>query len=458
MLFQSQAFLLVFLPIVLAVWYALAHSRTWREWALIIASVVFYAWWDPRFVPLLAGQATLSWLIAEAYIRTGRRFRWLLLAGIAANLSVLVFFKYWTFLAGNLAAATGLELPTWSIVLPIGISFFTFEIISYLADLGWSGAPRYSFRRFALFVALFPRLIAGPIVRHHEIMDQFDLDPLRDGVARRLGIGATLLIIGLTKKVFLADNLAPIADAAFASAGQSPPGLLTAWSGALAFTFQLFLDFSAYSEMAIGIALMLGLTLPQNFDAPYQSASLREFWRRWHMTLSRYLRDYVFIPLGGSRQGPSRTVAVTLVTMGLCGFWHGAGWTFAVWGLMHGAGLVVCRVWATRGRALPFPIAWTLTFLFVIVGWVVFRSPTFAVAGSILEGMTGLHGAGGTFADPWLILVAAGVSILGPTSFVVVTRLMRPAPALAVLAATAATAVVLEVGAGQPKSFIYFQF
>jgi len=458
MLFQSQAFLLAFLPATLAIWYAAASYGGVREWVLIAFSLVFYAWWDPRFVPLLLGQILVSWVIAVLYLRSGRTAKWLLVVGIAANLSVLLFFKYAAFLAGNVMLLAGLKSPTMSIVLPIGISFYTFEIVSYMADLAWHGAPRYPLRRFALFVLLFPRLIAGPIVRHHEIIPQFDLDPLREGVFQRLALGGTLFTIGLVKKVFLADRLAPLVDSTFTDAAQTAPTFAAAWGGALAFTFQLFLDFSAYSEMAIGIALMLGFTLPQNFNAPYISQSLREFWRRWHMTLSRYLRDYVYIPLGGSREGLGRYVAATIVTMGLCGLWHGAGWTFVAWGLMHGAGLMVNRFWSARELWLPSSLAWATTFLFVVVGWVVFRSPGFDVAGTMLHSMSGLDGLHGSFPRPKLILVAAAVSLLGPTSYEVVMQYLTPNRAAAVLTATAMTVVLFEVGAGQPQSFIYFQF
>jgi len=458
MLFQSQAFLLAFLPATLVVWYAAAAYRGLREWVLIAFSLVFYAYWDPRFVPLLLGQILLSWTFAVLFIRSGRTAKWLPIVGITANLGVLVFFKYAAFLAANVMLMAGLPSPAMSIVLPIGISFYTFEIVSYFADLAWHGAPRYPLRRFALFVLLFPRLIAGPIVRHHEIIPQFDLDPLREGLFRRLGMGGTLFTIGLLKKVFLADRLAPLADSTFADAAQTVPTFAAAWSGALAFTFQLFLDFSAYSEMAIGIALMLGFTLPQNFNAPYISRSLREFWRRWHMTLSRYLRDYVYIPLGGSREGLGRYVAAALVTMGLCGLWHGAGWTFVAWGLMHGVGLMVNRAWSVRQLRMPSPLAWAVTFLFVVVGWVVFRSPSFDVAGTMLHAMAGLNGLDGALQKPALLLAAAAVSLLGPTSYEVVTQYLTPKPAFAVLTATAMTVVVLEVGVGQPQSFIYFQF
>jgi alginate O-acetyltransferase complex protein AlgI len=458
MLFQSQSFLLLFLPATVAIWYATAASKVWRECALIALSLIFYAQWDVRFVPLLLGQIAVSWLASVLFLRGERRAKWLIVAAIAANLSVLVFFKYSTFLAGNIMALAGFKSPALNILLPIGISFYTFEIISYLADLAWRQAPPYSLRRFSLFVLLFPRLIAGPIVRHHEIVPQFDLDPRREGLHERLVMGATLLTLGLIKKVFLADRLAPLAESAFGGAAHAAPTFGEAWTGALAFTFQLFLDFSAYSEMAIGIALMLGFALPQNFNAPYASLNLRDFWRRWHMTLSRYLRDYVYIPLGGSRAGAKRYVAATLLTMGLCGLWHGAGWAFIVWGLMHGAGLMINKAWSERGFALPAPLAWSLTFLFVVAGWVVFRSADFGTARAMLSSMAGAHGFGGSFAQPLLIGAAAIVSMLGPTTYTSVTRYLRPSPALAALTATAALYVLLEVGAGQPQSFIYFQF
>lgn len=458
MLFQSQYYLLIFMPLVLLSWYALPQLIIVRISFLIVASLVFYGWFEPRFVVLLVLQASVAWLLAEAYVASGRRADWVITVAITLNVAAIAFFKYTVFFIDNVAALFSVPIQKPNIILPIGISFFTFEIISYLADLRWHNAPRYSFNRFLLFVCFFPRLIAGPIVRHHEIIPQFDLDPRREGVAKRFSLGVALLTLGLAKKVFLADKLAPIVDAAFADAARAVPSFGTAWSGALAFTFQLFLDFSAYSEMAIGIALMLGIALPQNFSAPYQATNLADFWRRWHMTLSRYLRDYVYIPLGGSRHGQARTFAAILATMGLCGLWHGAGWTYVVWGLWHGIGLIALRVWTARGAAMPTLAAWPLTFLFVVVGWVIFRAPTFEVAMNMLEGMAGLHGLAGSLSGALLISIAAVVSIAGPTTYHVVTRWYRPQPAFAVATALLFVAVVLEVGAGQPKTFIYFQF
>lgn len=458
MLFQTQAFLLFFLPATLAVWYAAASKTRLREWTLIFCSFVFYGWWDIRFIPLLAGQIVLSWLAARIFFACRRRPRWLLVAAISANLSVLVFFKYWAFLATNLLLAFGIDLPRPNIVLPIGISFYTFEIISYLADAAWREAPAYPFRRFTLFVSLFPRLIAGPIVRHHEIVPQFNYEPWREGLAERLSKGAVWLIIGLVKKVFLADALAPIANAHFAAAASTTLSFGSAWSGALAFSLQLFLDFSAYSEMAIGVALMLGFTLPQNFDAPYRAVGLRDFWRRWHMTLSRYLRDYVYIPLGGSRSGEVQYIAAILVTMALCGLWHGAGWTFLVWGLLHGAGLILAHLWHRHGWPLPDAAAWLLTLLFVIAGWVVFRAPNLSIAAGMLKSMVGVNGFAGPLEMPVLIATAFAVSLLSPTTLSFVSTHLKPKPVAALLAAFAVTAVVLHVGDGQAQDFIYFQF
>lgn len=460
MLFQSQIFLIAFLPAVIAVWYGLARvaPQVVREWALVGLSMVFYGWWDIRFVPLLLGQTVISWIVAEVYIRTGRRAGWLIWLAILANLSVLAFFKYAMFAAETVAALGGYSAPAFTILLPIGISFFTFEIISYLADLRWHGAPPYPLRRFVLFVSLFPRLIAGPIVRHHEIIPQFDLDPWRQGVGLRFSQGAALFTVGLAKKVLIADKLAPVADTAFEAASTGAVDLGTAWTGALAFTFQLFLDFSAYSEMALGIALMLGLRLPENFRAPYAAVDLRDFWRRWHMTLSRYLRDYVYIPLGGSRNGTRVFIFATLFTMGLCGLWHGAGWTFVAWGFMHGVGLLICRAWSERGVALPFAVSWAITMLFVIAGWVLFRAPDFATAGTMLAAMAGLDGLGGKLMSPGLLAIAAAISTFGPTTYDTVTKYLRPSPIIGGLTAALAVFILLEVGRGQPQSFIYFQF
>ena len=457
MLFHSQGFLLVFLPVVLGLYYALADRVAAREWLIITASTVFYAWWDVRFVPLLVGEVLLAWLIAEAYFRTGRR--WLLTLGIVATLVVLGIFKYLDFLGGLLSTLLGRPLPPSAIILPIGISFFTFQIVSYFIDVRRGDAPRYGLRRYALVILLFPHLIAGPIVRHVELVPQFDADPRRDGLAERLCRGAALLLIGLLTKVFLADRLAPGVDRIFLDAAHSAPPLAEAWSGALGFALQIYLDFAAYSEMAMGLAMMLGLSFPLNFSVPYRSTSLRDFWRRWHMSLSRFLRDYLYIPLGGSRAGFGRFAVATLTTMGLCGLWHGAGWPFVLWGLLHGVGLIVCRAWQGLGRPLPDLLGWALTFLFAVVAFVPFRAPDLETTLHLLAGMTGLHGIGS--AEPRLLVligVAFVLAHLPRPNPELVDRLLRPNVPLAAASGAAAFWAILEVGRGQPASFIYFQF
>jgi D-alanyl-lipoteichoic acid acyltransferase DltB (MBOAT superfamily) len=454
MLFQSQVFILLFLPAVLAAYYLSAERPILREAMLILASLLFYAWWDLRFVPLLVGQTVATWLIAEAYIRLPSRL-WIVF-GIAANLAVLAFFKYLAFVAGAVVGIMGVPVQGWDLILPLGISFYTFELISYLVDLRRGDGPHYPLRKFCLFIFLFPHLIAGPIIRHNEIIPQFSLSPLRPGAAMRFAHGIAFFVIGCVKKVFIADPLANVADPIFA--GAHSPALGDAWLGALAFTFQLFLDFSAYSEMAIGLGLMLGFQFPANFNVPYRATSIRDFWRRWHMTLSRFLRDYLYIPLGGSRNGFAVYLKATLITMALCGLWHGAGFTFLVWGLLHGAALIVCRVWEDSGRRLAAPVAWALTMLFVTLSWVLFRAPDFASAGAMLAGMVGFHDFLGATKWPAVLAVAAAVSILGPSTKEFVEEWLKPLPIYGVAFALAAVLVVLEVGAGQPKSFIYFQF
>lgn len=456
MLFQSQEFALLFLPISVIGYYLVTRSAAARQYFLIAISLFFYGWWDVRFIPLLLSQIWLTWLLACAQERTGRN-GWLIF-GIVLNLSSLATFKYLDFLLGSVEAVIGVTLPRAHLVLPIGISFFSFQLISYLVDRMRKDAPIYHLRPFALFVLLFPHLISGPIVRHNELVPQFDEDPRREGMWARIGLGLFLFTIGLTKKVLLADRLAQVADPLFAQARTLPLNFGEAWSATLAFTFQLFFDFSGYTDMAIGIALLFGLLLPENFRRPYLSTDLREFWRRWHITLSHFVRDYLYIPLGGSRAGPARYVFAVMAAMGICGLWHGAGWTFVVWGLWHGTGLVVCRGWKSLERPLPGVIGWAMTMVFVIVGWVIFRAADFHTAASILGSLAGAAGFGGRLQVPALITIAALVSVLVPSTHEIKNMRPMPWPSIAVAAAALASFCLLEVGNGPPLNFIYFQF
>ena len=456
MLFQSQGFALIFLPLAVASYYAAAQSVAARQCVLIVASLVFYGWWDARFIILLVGQISASWLLAWIAARIGKS--WPLYAGIVLNLASLATFKYLDFLLASVQALIGVELPRAHILLPIGISFFSFQLISYLVDRLRDDAPIYPFRPFALFVLLFPHLIAGPIVRHNELVPQFALDPLRPGLWQRIGTGLVLFTIGFAKKVLVADKLADLADPLFARATHEWLSFGDAWTAALAFSFQLFLDFSAYTEMAIGIALLFGLLLPENFRRPYLSTSLRDFWRRWHISLSNFIRDYLYVPLGGSRNGPLVYVFATLVAMAICGLWHGAGWTYVAWGVWHGFGLIVCHAWQSLRRPLPASAGWAITMLFVLVGWVLFRAADFTTATTMLAAMAGAAGRSGSLHNVGLLMVAAAISALLPSAYEIIERRPILNPAVATAFAVLAGFCVLEVGRGPPFAFIYFRF
>jgi alginate O-acetyltransferase complex protein AlgI len=456
MLFQSQGFALIFLPLAVASYYLAARSAAARQYVLIAASLVFYGWWDARFIILLVGQISASCLLAWIAARIGKN--WPLYAGVVLNLAALATFKYLDFLLASVQALIGVELPRAHILLPIGISFFSFQLISYLVDRLRGDAPIYPFRPFALFVVLFPHLIAGPIVRHNELVPQFALDPLRPGLWQRIGTGLVLFTIGFAKKVLVADKLAGLADPLFTRAATEWLSFGDAWTAALAFSFQLFLDFSAYTEMAIGIALLFGLLLPENFRRPYLSTSLRDFWRRWHISLSNFIRDYLYIPLGGSRNGPLVYVFATLVAMAICGLWHGAGWTYVAWGVWHGLGLITCHAWQALRRPLPALAGWAITMLFVLVGWVLFRAADFTTATTMLAAMAGAAGWGGSLHNIGLLAVAAAISALLPSAYEIIERRPILNPAVATAFAVLAGFCVLEVGRGPPLTFIYFRF
>lgn len=457
MLFSSQIFLLVFLPAVVFAYHAAPARRDVRLVLLLVASFVFYGWWDPRFLPLLGGTIAVNWLAVRAWAATRRGA--VLIAAVVFNLGLLGLFKYANFFAESVLSLAGVAFEPWTIVLPLGISFFTFQQISYLVDLKRGEAEPYGLIEYACFVSFFPQLIAGPIVRHNELIPQFARAPAAAADFERIGRGLALFVLGLGKKVLLADELAPIADAGFDFAAGGAPGTAAAWQAALAYSLQLYFDFSAYSDMAMGLAALFGFDLPLNFDAPYRALSIREFWRRWHMTLSRFLRDYLYIPLGGSRAGSARTLAAIMGTMLMCGLWHGAGWTFVAWGGLHGAAVVVNRAWLAHGRPLPPALAWALTLLFVIVGWVLFRAEDFGTAMTVLEAMAGAGGA--VLADDeawWLVAAGSVLALFGPTNVALARMPWLPRRAVALPLALLLVAVTLRVGQGRGLEFIYFQF
>jgi D-alanyl-lipoteichoic acid acyltransferase DltB (MBOAT superfamily) len=429
MLFNSPEFLFGFLPVVLAAFFAVARASTAAAAAwLVAASLFFYGWWDPRYLALLLASIAFNFAVGSRLARAhaaggGPASRATLALGIGANLALLGYYKYAGFLVATVDRLAGAGLPVPEIVLPLGISFFTFTQIAYLVD-AWRGeAADYNPVHYALFVTYYPHLIAGPILHHREMMPQFADAAVYRFDRAAFALGLTIFLLGLAKKVILADGFSPYAREAFAAADAGAElTFFAAWAGALAYTLQLYFDFSGYSDMAVGLAKMMRIDLPVNFRSPYKAASIIDFWRRWHITLSRFLRDYLYLPLGGNRRGPARRYANLMLTMLLGGLWHGAGWTFVFWGGLHGLYLVVNHGWRTAAARLPPMPApayalgrgagWALTFLAVVVGWVFFRADTFAGALGMLAGMAGANGA--LLPDqllavaPWLGTIAAG--------------------------------------------------
>jgi len=458
MLFNSLEFLLVFLPLSLVGFYLLG-PRADRRIYIICISVLFYSYWDWRLTPVLIGSLTCNYLFAYLYtrFRNGRIIRF----GVVANLASLSYFKYADFFADQYAFLVGGVHKPLNHALPLGISFFTFQAIVYLVDLSRGNARLYTWQEFGAYISFFPHLIAGPIVRHDELVPQFALSPSRDGLYERLGRGALLLLFGLAKKILIADPAALISDAGFAAT--TPLSCQEAWVAALAFSIQIYFDFSGYSDMAIGLAQMFGIRFPFNFDAPYRSISIAEFWRRWHITLSRLLRDYVYIPLGGSRHGMPRQMVALIATMLLGGLWHGAGWTFVAWGALHGCALAIHHLWRRANLTLPAPVGWILTLAVVIPGWVLFRAANFRVALAMFKAMLGLQaGAGGVIQITNLTIAgltaAAIIAVVGPTSQEVALDRFKPRLWYGLAAGAALTALILQMAEGQYVQFIYFKF
>lgn len=454
MLFNSPVFLLLFLPISLAVHAGVERFRPdWRLPTLALLSAVFYGAWDLRFLPLLAGSIALNWIAAEFFVRTGRRI--IPVLAIVADLLALGLFKYLDF---ALSLVLGAAAPAIGLALPLGISFFTFHHIMYLADLRAGRAPRFGFWHYAVYISFFPQVLAGPLVRWREVMHQFDERPYRRAdAAARCGRGLALLTLGLAKKVLLGDALASSIGPTFAKvAAGAQAGTAEAWQALLGFTFQIYFDFSGYTDMALGLGLLFGIVLPQNFDAPYRAVSLQDFWRRWHMTLSRFLRDYLYIPLGGNRHGPRVETAALLATMTLGGLWHGANLTFMAWGIGHGLGLVAGLLWRRRGFAMPVALGIPLTFAFVTLLWVPFRLSGFGAVLSFYGSLVGAAPLGDGF-RPLTLAIAAGVALVGPTTWTATAHL-RPRRSTAVALATLMVALLFKLGDGESYEFVYFQF
>ena len=398
MLFNSYIFLFAFLPLTLAVFYGLSAAggaKAAKLW-LILASLVYYGWWNPNYVFLILCSMLFNFAVGRLMWRrpgSARRRQALLVFGLAVNLLLLGYYKYANFFVANVNHFFGQSWTLDRIILPLGISFFTFQEVTYLVDASRGVGCEYDPADFVLFITFFPHAIAGPIVHHSEMMPQFARPATYRFQWNNLAIGLSFFAIGLFKKVMVADTLSAHAAKVFdAAAAGKLFGAGDAWAGVLSYTFQIYFDFSGYCDMAIGLARMFGITLPLNFNSPYKAAGFIDFWHRWHMTLSRCLRDYVYIPLGGNRRGEGRRYWNLMVTMLVGGIWHGAGWTFAIWGFFHGLCLAVNHLWrSVRNRVGTGPAAvWgarAFTFFLVVIGWVFFRASGIHAAKHVLEAM-----------------------------------------------------------------------
>ena len=387
LLFNSYEFMFLFLPLTFAGFFFLGH-RGKKEWAtlwLVLASFFFYGYWDMRYVPLLFGSICFNYFVGRQLEVNNGHKGWLTF-GIVINVLLLGYFKYTDFFlstVNDVAGANLFDLP--HIVLPLGISFFTFTQTAYLVDAYRGEAKNQSFVTYCEFVTIFPHLIAGPIINHKEMIPQFVADKTFRINYENIALGLTIFTFGLFKKVVIADKLAIYANEAFSHADSL--SCVEAWVGALGYTLQLYFDFSGYSEMAIGLGLMFNLKMPVNFNSPYQARSIIDFWRRWHMTLGLWVKNYLYIPMGGNRHGELRKMRNLFVSMLIIGLWHGAGWTFVIWGGLHGMLLMINHAWRRTGINLPKAINWGMTFLCVVICWVFFRANSFNEAVAVLGSM-----------------------------------------------------------------------
>jgi D-alanyl-lipoteichoic acid acyltransferase DltB (MBOAT superfamily) len=395
MLFNSYEFIFAFLPIVFFIYFYLNSKRlvVGAKGFLVFASLFFYSWWNVIYLPIILVSMLFNYVIGNSLAKKEHKNSFnkksILIFGIVSNLSLLGYFKYADFFIENFNLISGSNIEALNLLLPLAISFFTFQQIAYLVDSYRNETKEYDFLNYALFVTFFPQLIAGPIVHHKEMMPQFASKWNLVKNYRNIALGLFIFSIGLFKKVVIADTFATWATPGFDVA--TTLNFFEAWATSLSYTFQLYFDFSGYTDMAIGAALLFNIKLPINFNSPYKALDIQDFWRRWHITLSRFLRDYIYIPLGGNRKGSFRTYNNLIATFILGGLWHGAGWTFIFWGFLHGLALAIHRVWKNLGFTMNKYLAWFITFNFVNIAWVFFRANEWEDAIKVLKGMFGFN-------------------------------------------------------------------
>lgn len=488
MLFNSYVFIFGFLPITIIVFFALCkfHLIKGAIWWLAFASLFFYAYWNISYLPIMLISVGANYYIGEEIQRSlsnRQRAKTLLWVGIILNLANIGYYKYANFFVTSWNQLFHTEWSISEISLPLAISFYTFTQIAYLVDVyrGEHEKYKYDLVSYSLFISFFPQLIAGPILRHNELIPE--LRQIRTFVFshKNVAMGLTMFILGLSKKVIIADNISPWVAPVFSNA--SDVSFLEAWTGSLSYTLQLYFDFSGYSDMAVGLGWMFNIPLPYNFNSPYKATSITDFWRRWHITLSNFLRDYLYIPLGGNRQGEIRRYVNLMITMLLGGLWHGAGWTFVLWGGIHGLFLVIHQLWRKLNISLPKLLCWTLTFLAVVASWVLFRAHNIHTAKEILKAMVGMKGfiLPTSFESQLNFLTPLGVQFkelgylpslgLRNTAIVLIGLLLcvtllpntqqfmqRFKPTQIWIVVTASLAVFCLISLNRVSEFLYFQF
>lgn len=405
MLFNSYSFIFLFLPITLFLYFQLNRITSFKvaQCWLVVASLFFYGWWNPIYLILILSSMIFNYIIGMKITKqiVTRKKYYLLFFGVTANLLLLGYFKYADFFLLNINIIFTTEIPLLNLALPLAISFFTFQQIAYLVDSYKEKTKEYDFLTYALFVTFFPQLIAGPIVHHKQMLPQFN-EKNRFFNSNNFSLGLFVFSLGLFKKVVIADKLAVPATYGFDIADSLD--LVNAWFTSLSYTFQLYFDFSGYTDMAIGLALLFNIKLPVNFNSPYKSLNIQDFWRRWHITLSTFLRDYIYIPLGGSRKNNSNTYRNLLITFILGGLWHGAGWNFILWGGLHGLALVIHRAWQLHiNIKLNKWLSWFITFNFINITWVFFRAKDWNSALKVLQGMFDFTNFSVTEKYQWLV-------------------------------------------------------
>lgn len=399
MLFNSYEFIFFFLPVTFLFYFWLNKKRLTqasKAW-LVFASLFFYSWWNIIYLPLILGSILFNFTLGTSIsrikaleIKKSVSRKTLLGFGIVSNLLLLAYFKYMDFFIANVNLLTGTQWGLMHILLPLGISFFTFTQIAYLVDAYRNEVKEMDYLNYTLFVTFFPHLLAGPILHHKEMMPQFDSIKSKVINYKNIAEGLFLFSIGLFKKIVIADTFAQSANAGFETTAAL--NLFEAWAVSLSYTFQLYFDFSGYTDMALGVALLFNIRLPINFNSPYKALDIQDFWRRWHITLSRFLRDYIYIPLGGNRRGELRTYANLFAVFLIGGLWHGASWMFVAWGALHGIAIVLHRAWQRMGQKMNTFLAWFITFNFINITWIFFRAKEWEDAANILSGMIGLNG------------------------------------------------------------------